>query len=154
MQENPDKQDREELKAWIKQQLDDAVWGLMDKGALESLLVEAKPAWVFPYQVLIGKVREQGQPTAFDWFICGEVPTDLVDSENASTPRDAARYFAMKWQLEAARQESLAEKTPTEQAPESPNAGVVTLADKAEALYALVDDAEIWQQQSGINKQQ
>lgn len=129
MHQNPDQPDREALKAWVKPRLNAAVMELIDKGAFESLLVEAKPAWVFPFQVLIGRIREQGQPGPFDWFICGEVPTDRVDSRTASTPRDAARYFAMKWQLEAARNPDRSE-----------------LADQAEALYALVDEAGLWQQ--------
>lgn len=129
MRENRDKQDQEELQAWVKQTLKAAVGELIDKGAFESLLVEAKPAWVFPFRVLIGRIREKGQSKLFDWFICGEVPTDLVDSRTASSPHEAARYFAMKWQLEAARQQVLSEQ-----------------ADQAEALYALVEDEALWQQ--------
>ncbi len=143
--EHPDKQDREELKAWVKQRLNAAVKELIDKGAFGSLLVEAKPAWVFPFQVLIGKVREKDQPKAFDWFICGEVPTDLIDYRTAATPRDAARHFVMKWQLKAARQQDLAATSPTGPVPESTDLVGSKLADKAEALYALVDDAELWQ---------
>ena len=129
MRDKSELEGREELKAWIKQQLDDAVHDLMARGVVESLLVEAKPVWVYPFQILIGKIRERGQEGVFDWFICGEVPTGHAYSSLASTPREAAKYFALKWQLKAARQKN--------------NSG---LAVKAEALYELVDEDSLWQQ--------
>jgi len=119
----------EEQKTWVKQQLDRAVNELMDQGFIESLVVEAKPAWVFPSRILIGKIRERGKAGGFDWFICGESPTGLAPSSLASTPREVARHFALKWQLDAARQKD-----------DGP------LAEQAEALYQLVDEGSLWQQ--------
>jgi SAM-dependent methyltransferase len=120
---------QKELKAWIKQKLEMAVHDLMDRGVVESIMVEAKPAWVFPLKVLIGKIREKNQAGGFDWFICGEVPTDHVHSSLASTPREAAKYLALKWQLDATRQDS--------------DSGLV---EKAQALYELVNEESLWQQ--------
>lgn len=133
--ENLDNHQKAEMRAWVQLQLDAAVQELMNNGVVESLLVEAKPAWIFPLQILIGEIREQGDSRQFKWFICGEVPTDHLNSADASTPREAARHFAMKWQLDAARDQEGFDKQ---------------LADKAEALYALVDDARLWPQQSGF----
>ena len=147
MTENLNNPDHEKLKAWIKTQLDAAVWKLTDQGIIESLLVEAKPAWVFPFQILIGKIRAQGESRGFDWFICGDVPTDSLESTVASSPRDAARHFSMKWQLQAARHQNLAGQEPTETGPKSGrNDHDDQLVDKAELLYALVDDARLWRQ--------
>jgi SAM-dependent methyltransferase len=120
---------REEQKAWIKQQLDQAVHELMDRGIVESVLVEAKPAWALPLRVMIGKIREKDQAGGFDWFICGEVPTDHLHSSMAATPRDAAKHFALKWQLDAARQEDNER-----------------LAEKAEILFGFVNEDSLWQQ--------
>lgn len=131
MDEIPDLQGKEELKTWIKQRLDEAVHELMKRGVVESIVVEAKPAWVFPFQILIGKIRDRNHSSSFDWFICGDVPTDHLNSAAASTPRDVARHFALKWQLDAARQT------------EDPGS---QLADKAEALYELADEPGLWQQ--------
>ena len=130
MYEIPDLQGKEELKAWIKQRLDEAVHELMKRGVVETIVVEAKPAWVFPFQILIGKIRDRARSNRFDWFICGDVPTDHLNCAAASTPRDAARHFVLKWQLDAARQA------------EDPGS---QLADKAEALYRLVDEPGLWQ---------
>ncbi len=118
-----------QLKPWIKEQIDAAVEYLGKKGAFESAFIEAKPAWTVPRQVLIGKAREHGERTDFRWFICGNLPFDHVGSEAAASPRAAARHFALKWQLDAARMAGAAGEE---------------LAQHAEALYALADDDGLW----------
>lgn len=148
MDENLDKPGREQLKAWTKKQLDVAVRKLTNPGAIDSMIVEAKPAWVLPFQILIGKIRAYGQAKDFEWFICGEVPTDSLGSTAASTPREAARHFALKWQLEAARHQDLTAQeslgTELESGEEDPGE---QLAFKAEALFSLVDDDRLWLQE-------
>ena len=149
MDENHDKPRREELNAWNKKQLNAAVRKLMDQGAIDSLIVEAKPAWVLPFQILIGKVRAQGQSTDFKWFICGEIPTDHLPSSVATTPRDAARHFVMKWQLAAARFQQRTEQNPSVTTSESQREDPgKQLSDNAEALYGLVEDDRLWLQGS------
>jgi hypothetical protein len=145
MNENLNSPDQEKLKVWIKTQLSTAVRKLTDQGNVESLLIEAKPAWALPYQILIGKIREQGESNRFQWFICGEVPTDFLESAVATTPRDAARHFAMKWQLQAARYQEIVNQDlarPTPKFYRNELGG--QLADMAEALYALVNDERLW----------
>ena len=147
MEENLEKPGREELNAWIKKQLDTTVRKLMAQGAIDSLIVEAKPAWVLPFQILIGKVRAQGQSGDFEWFICGEVPTDYLASSVATTPRETAKHFVMKWQLAAARHQEKAEQSPSATAPESQQQDPgKQLADHAEALYEVVEDDRLWLQ--------
>jgi hypothetical protein len=120
----------EELGAWIKQTLDQAVYDLMDRGAASSLVVEAKPAWVFPFQILIGKIRQQGHSEGFDWLICGDLPTDALPSHVAASPREAARHFALKWQFDAAQQGAAGDG----------------LAERAGALYELAEEEQLWLQ--------
>jgi hypothetical protein len=148
MHENPDIQIGEDLKDWIKQRLDGAVRELTNRGIVDGLLVEAKPAWVIPFAILIGKARSRGEPREFTWFICGDAPTDHANSSVASSPREAAKYFALKWQLEAARHSDLADQEPLGTEPESGREDPVDqLAYKAEALYSLVDDEKLWAQE-------
>lgn len=116
------------LNAWIKQALDAAVQQLLARGLSDSVVVEAKPAWVMPYTLLIGRLRDHGRQTGFDWFICGDAPLTQLSSKVAATPREAARHFALQWQLDAAR---------------LGDAGVA-LAQKAEALYELVQQDSLW----------
>lgn len=138
--EKEEQPNQEELNAWIKKQLDAAVQKAMKQGRMEGLLVEAKPAWVLPFQVLIGMIREQGKTNSFDWCICGEVPTDFLQPGVANTPREALRHFAMKWQLAAARHNEVNLKNPTQDNPE------LKLATQAEDIYDLVEDDRLWMQ--------
>jgi hypothetical protein len=149
MNDKLDKSGRAELDNWIKKHLDTAVRKFIKQGKIDSLLVEAKPAWVLPFQILIGKIRAQGSSKEFNWFICGELPTDYLESSVASTPRDTAKHFAMKWQLAAARHQQKTGQNPVaitqESQQEEPAAQLVW---QAEALYTVVEDDRVWLQQN------
>ena len=149
MDENLDKPGRKQLDAWTKKQLDAAVQKLMDLDVIDSIIVEAKPAWVLPFQILIGKIRAHGRAKDFDWFICGELPTDFVGSAAASTPREVAKHFAMKWQLEVARHKDLSLQESPGPVPQLGETGS-QLAETAEALYELADDDGLWLQKDGF----
>lgn len=145
MTNNNDKQDSKELDAWIKNNLNDAVQKLIDKGDVDSVVVEAKPAWVLPFQILIGKIRTKGQLNDFQWFICGEVPTDYIESSVAKIPREAARHFSMKWQLTASKYQGKNIKQPPEQIQQEDV--VNNLIDQAQALYEVVEHEALWPNQ-------
>jgi hypothetical protein len=135
----------EELAAWAREKLDEAVEEMMRLGIVTDVLVEARPAWTLPNKIMIGQVRDASDPTTFKWVISGEVPTDYLDSAVASTPREAARHFAMKWHLDAERyQDPSVQKTLGLDPKQSSDHIGRSLTDKAEALFALVDDENLW----------
>ena len=88
---------------WARDMIDAAVNEIMDRGVFNSEIIEARPVWWLPYQLVIGQVREPHEQLESTWIIAGSVPTDHVSAAAAPTPREAARHFAMKWQLDAAR---------------------------------------------------
>lgn len=135
----------DEAVAWARETLANVVQGIMDEGIIDSPLLEAKPAWSKPFDIAIGKLRDQGQQAEFLWIIGGSVPIDCVHSGVASTARDAARHFSMKWQLEAARLENPGEqqRLGLDPATDRP-AEAKALIAKAEYLYAVVDDDRFW----------
>jgi len=122
--------EHEELAVWVKKTFDEAIEELMRNGVVESLLVEAKPAWVYPFQILIGKIREKEHPGRFLWFICGDAPTDHISGSHAASPKEAAKHFALKWQLDASRVGN-SDKD---------------LSAKATALYEFVEEDRLWEQ--------
>lgn len=128
MKDIPELQGRNELAAWVKQNFDNAVKELIRQNLIDGLMIEAKPAWVFPFKTIIGKARVKDQPGDFLWFICGDVPFDRIAGSAAATPREAARHFALKWQLDASREGELDSE----------------LVFKANALYQLTEDERIW----------
>ena len=132
---------QERVTAWARQMVDAAVQAFMDRGISDGVLLEAKPAWAFPPEALIAMVREQGERGSFYWVICGEgFPFDYVKSTAAQNARDAARHFAMKWHLDAAR---LADGSSEDSAGRKSRSD--DLASRAEALFRLVNEDSIWQ---------
>jgi hypothetical protein len=117
-------------QAWIQELVDLAVRGTSERNVFDEALIEARPDWALPQRLLVGKVRPQMHPSAFCWFICGEVPLDYLPGNVAAAPREALRHFAMKWQLDA------------ERASDAESADV--LIENAEAIYALADDERAW----------
>jgi len=130
MRDIPKLSEQKELSDWVKKSFDGAVENLLKRGVADSLLVEAKPEWMLPFQILIGKMRDREQPGKFLWFICGDTPTDCIPGSSAATAREAARHFALKWQLDASRAGSLDEG----------------LSVKAGSLYELVEEDSFWVQ--------
>jgi hypothetical protein len=121
----------------------------IDQGVLEAALLEARPAWCIPPGVLIARLREKGAERHSFWLICGDdVPFDYVASPAAASVREAARHFALKWQLEAARlrESTDAPAPPDRDARSDPERAGTRLEAQAELLYRLVGDDGLWQQ--------
>ncbi len=145
MNENAEKPARKELDAWTKKQMHAAVEKLTKAGVFDSPAVEAKPAWALPFQILIGKIRDQGGAQGFFWFICGEVPTDFLPSSVAATPRKAARHFSLKWQMAASQYEANLDAGPSDAVDGVPSGQSAShLAEQAEALYDLTEEDRLW----------
>ena len=137
----------DDVSAWIKEILNESVDELMRRGVVTATLVEARPVWSLPFEIVIGQIRDADDKSTFKWVISGAVPVDHVESAVAATPREAARHFALKWQLDAVRyrdpsvQESLGPelKQGWDQLGER-------LATQAEALFELVETESLWQE--------
>jgi len=118
----------EESLAWGKERLTAAVDELSDKGIVTTPFVEARIVWMLPQELFIAELRESSTSPPALWLIGGDgIPVDHVDVMLADTPRDAARHFGMKWQLQLAR--------------EGENAA---LEQKAELLLGLVQSDDAW----------
>jgi hypothetical protein len=140
-----DSSQADEALDWARATLANVVQEIMDEGVIDSPLLESRPAWTKPFEIVIGKLRDQGQQAEFLWVIGGSVPVDCVHSGVASSARDAARHFSMKWQLEAARLENPAELKRLGLDPATDwQAEAEALIAKAEYLYAVVDDDRFW----------
>lgn len=130
---------------WARQQLDRAVDDLQQSGAFDSNLVEVKPAWAFPRSLVIGKIRELGETDRFFWVIVDDQPADYLSSTAATTPREAARHFAMKWQLDAARRrDPKAREGLDSSALKEWDSLCISLEDRAQSLYELVAEDSLW----------
>jgi len=147
MTESKTDTDKESLKAWFKPLLDTVVVDMQARNVVAGTAVEASPVWMFPYKILIAKVWGLGQKSRFIWTIAGEaVITDHIPGNMAATPKDAARHFSLKWQMDADRLIALGNsKRPVERTQQHMGNYADRLIRDAEALYALTERDEIWQ---------
>ena len=146
MTESKAEKERLELKDWYKPLLDAVVKEMLKRNAVAGAAVEATPVWIRPYKILIAKAWGMGQKTRFIWTISGEsVITDYIAGSMAATPKDAARHFALKWQMDADRLRAVGEnKGPTDEAQLQMSNYANKLIQDAEALYDLTEHDEAW----------
>lgn len=138
--------EREALKNWFKPLLDNVVQEMLKRKAVTGTAVEASPAWAFPNKILIAKVWGMGQKNRFIWTITGEgVITDYIAGKIAATPKEAARHFALKWQVDADRLLAVGmAKGRTNDAQAQMSNYANKLIKDAESLYELTEREEIW----------
>ncbi|MDJ0813242.1 MAG: DUF4826 family protein [Woeseiaceae bacterium] len=136
---------RDQAMAWAKQRLDDAVIEVIDSGIFKGAAVEARPEWTLPNKIVIGRIRDFGPGKPEYWVIAGEVPTDVISADLCATPREAARHFALKWQVgadqirdpEFRKSQGLIQDKDWE-------AESAELTGVAESLYQVVEADKVW----------
>ncbi len=135
------KQQLKEFTDWATAQLTE-----MGRYAQEMKIipqeVTAKAFWVLPNKICIGKVWPKHDPVHSFWVITGDLTTDHFEASAAATAREAARHFALRWQLHSA-QLTQGLKDATESEVDWQKVGA-ELAEKAEYLYSLIQDDELW----------
>lgn len=142
MNQNFEKPDSKELENWINKSLGAAVSKYCIKTNIDKSIIEAKSDWVLPFQLLIGRIRLISQPTNFIWLICGQSSTDFVDGTVATTAREAAKHFSLKWQLTAYR---IQDENNGPKATSIPKKDIANnLVTQAETLYSLVENNLLW----------
>lgn len=130
---------------WQRKTLDKAVGDIGDLGVIPDEMIEARTLWSVPGKVMIGQARQAHEPTLFVWFISGELPTDAIGSAAATTPREALRHFALKWQMDAERyRDPATRKAHGLDESKDWNAMTAKLVAKAEELYAMAEDDRLW----------
>lgn len=126
--------------------LDDLVKKMIKIGAVSGVAIDAAPVWGAENQLLIAKIWDTANKSQFIWAITGEsAVTDHIPGSLAVTPRDVARHFSYKWQMDADR---LAEMANADSQKSSTKAGIEAQSRKiiqlAESLYALTERDEVW----------
>jgi hypothetical protein len=108
--------------------------------------------WTLPHRLFIGKIWPKSDKTRAFWVISGsDIPTDHIEASLAETAREAAKHFAMKWQLQSARLEDLGSSSAAGDEMQDVNWDQVAnrLQVQAEALYGLVEKDDIWVRTEG-----
>ena len=136
---------QEQAMTWAKDRLAKAVDEITRTGIFDDAFVEARPEWTLPNKIVIGRVRDASSGHREFWIIAGELPTDCVNVELCATPREAARHFALKWQVgaEQLRDPESREAQGLKQEGDWDAAGD-KLRSVAESLYQVVEADKVW----------
>ena len=101
--------------------------------------------WIIPQRAMLGRVwPRHGAPSPKLWVITGIVPTDHVEAGAARNVREAARHFALKWQLEAARLGDNRASSPGTGGKVDWKELETNIAKRAEWLHDLMQDNRRW----------
>jgi hypothetical protein len=140
--------DKEALKSWYQGLLHTVTREMIKTGAINGTAVEARPVWISPFKILIAKVWDASEKSQFIWTISGEdVITDHIKGSLATTSREAARHFSLKWQGDADRLLHVATNKPSiENSELHMKAYTTKLIGYAESLYDLAARDDVWQQ--------
>lgn len=149
MTEKQNSTEASELRAWYKRLLDNVVSEMLRAGAVSGAAVEAAPIWVVPQQILIAQVWGAGQKNNFIWTIAGDgAILDHIAGPVAATPRDAARHFALKWQMDAEQLRRVAQrKTASQHDAKQISAYADRIVECSERLYELAGRDDVWENQ-------
>lgn len=144
---SPPESDKEAVKAWFTHQLDQVVQEMIRLKAVTGASIQATPVWMVPHEILIAKVWGIGHENDFIWAISiDKLIADYVAGSLAASPRDVARHFAMKWQMDADR---ILHMDKNGAAGKKAGTDLPALSERliqyAESLYGLVNDEEAWQ---------
>ena len=151
MTESNAETEREAIKSWYTKLLHSLTREMIRIKAVAGPAVEARPVWISPHKVLIARVWEASQKSEFIWAISGaNAVTDHLAGNMAATPREAARHFSLKWQMDADRLLAIAKDKPTvEGTQENMEAYTSQMIQYAESLYDLASRDDVWQQKPG-----
>lgn len=144
----------EELQAyaeWTKGQINGMADHIRSSDLFQDEIV-GHAVWTLPHQLFIGKAWSKADKSKSYWIISGEnVPTDHIDVAMATTAREAAKHFSMKWQMQSARLEQLGNADDAGESSDDVDWTQVAggLQAQAEALYGLVENDEAWKTTEG-----
>jgi hypothetical protein len=128
---------------WAKKTLESAVNEIISGGLFDDPFLQARPVWQIAGSLLIAECRAREDRY---WLIAGnDSPTDLIAGETAASAREAARHFALKWQLAAEKLKAGEVSTPSNLAADDLFKKVAHLVRCAESLYELAEQTSIWE---------
>ncbi len=128
---------------WAKKTLESAINEIISGGLFDNPFLQARPVWQIAGSLLIAECRAGEERY---WLIAGsDTPTDLIAGETAVSAREAARHFALKWQLAAEQLKVGAAATPANLEADELSKKVTQLICRAESLHELSELNAIWE---------
>ena len=144
--------DTKALEAWYKSLLDQVVQEMIRLKAVSGVAVQAAPVWMVPHEILIAKVWGINNEHDFVWSVSvDKLIADYIAGSLAATPREVARHFSLKWQMDADR---LLSREHNKLAVEKPDARMQDFSNRlikhAETLYEMANRDDVWQERQSL----
>ncbi|OKY27238.1 MULTISPECIES: DUF4826 family protein [Thalassotalea] len=124
----------QEQQQWVREQYQAATKFLADRGLITKSVADKESRYLIPL-MSVWKINLTDNTTV--WAISGDLPTDYSPVSVAGDAREAVRHFSLKWQLQA---ENLRKDKKEESKRLAEH-----LISRAEDLYQLFDDNNVWQ---------
>lgn len=140
-----DYDDIDTLLEWFDEQREKVATYLIKEKVVHGEIGEQPACHVAPY-VSIWAIESLVQKGAVGWWaISGDLPTDYISSEDAKTPREAAKAFGEIWmELAGNMQEGQASEERSVGNSESQKALGAMLESRALTLLEWVQDDSLW----------
>lgn len=136
----------EDAKRWNQQQYAEAL-RYCQRHQLMVAEFDKQNSRVLPPILAIWKVKLTTREPSSVWIIGGKVMMDHADASVAKTARDALQYFSLAWQLKAERLRKQLEADKHGLLDRAEQEKIInTLIAKAESLYELYQDDNIWRE--------
>ena len=129
--------------AWEKKKLAAALKEAMASGLVPDLVLEGAVVWRLRHVLLIAQLRKAvGAREPLYWLIAGEYSaTDVVPFKVATSAKEAAKHFALKWQLGVAQLLAQPDRQVNGQ---WIHKKARELEQQAEGLYELAENQALW----------
>ena len=124
------------MTAWVQAQFQKANQYLAQEGILFDSVITDQSRYLAPF-LAVWKIKAMDQKVY--WVISGDLPTDLTLVDNATSAREALRFFSMRWQLKA---ENLEASNTKQDAGQAEFVGI--LRNRADSLYQLFNNDKLW----------
>ena len=123
-----------DLTNWRQKKLTALMGEVTESGLVSFAAIEASVEWSLAGSILVAQLRNAINHQEKFWLIGGEnIATDMAPFNVAGSPREAARYFSLRWQIGVDQLMGLDRHF---------KAG--ELRTMAERLYTLVETEGIW----------
>lgn len=140
--------DKAASRTWYTHLLDKVVEEMISLKAVSGVAVQASPVWMVPNEMLMAKVWGIGAENDFIWTMSiDKLLSDYIAGSLAATPKDVARHFSMKWQMDADRLVNFAKSKASGGTSEKQMQEYSSkLIQYAETLYELSNRDDVWQE--------
>lgn len=132
-------QAEQQQSEWIRVQYQKANQYLAGKGIIPDTVAVSESRYLVPYMA-IWKLNTRDKKSY--WVITGDLPTDHLTVNAATSAREAVRAFSFQWQLKAQQLIDAGVRDKTQE--DFAN----LLINRAHNLYDMFNQEELWQQQS------